>query len=44
MECVKILIQSGVDKNIPNGEGKTVFDLLSDEDLELKETIKLRPN
>jgi ankyrin repeat protein len=44
LECVKILIQSGVDKNIPNGEGKTVFDLLSDEDLELKETIKLRPN
>jgi uncharacterized protein len=37
LECVKILIQSGADKNIPNGEGKTVFDLLNDEDVELKE-------
>jgi uncharacterized protein len=36
LECVKILIQSGADKNIPNGGGKTVFDLLNDEDLELK--------
>jgi hypothetical protein len=36
LECVKILIQSGADKNIPNGGGKTVFDLLDDEDLELK--------
>jgi ankyrin repeat protein len=39
LECVKILIQSGADKNIPNGEGKTVFDLLNDEDLELKEQL-----
>lgn len=35
LECVKILMQAGADKNIPNGEGKTVFDLLSDEDVEL---------
>ena len=39
LECVKILIQSGEDKNIPNGEGKTVLDLLTDEDLELKEQL-----
>src|SRR4029077_18745502 len=36
LECVKILIQSGADKNIPNCDGKTVFDLLGDEDVELK--------
>ena len=36
MECVKILVQSGANRNIPNGDGKTVFDLLNDEDLELK--------
>ena len=39
LECVKILIQSGADKNIPNGDGQTVFDLLNDEDLELKEQL-----
>ena len=39
LECVKILIQSGADKNIPNGDGKTVFDLLNDEDVELKEQL-----
>jgi hypothetical protein len=39
LECVKILIQSGADKNIPNGDGKTVFDLLNAEDLELKEQL-----
>lgn len=40
LECVKILIQSGANKNIPNGEGLTVFDLLNDEDLKLKEQLK----
>ena len=39
LECVKILIQSGADKHIPNSGGKTVFDLLNDEDLELKEQL-----
>jgi uncharacterized protein len=39
LQCVKILVQSGADKNIPNGEGKTVFDLLNDEDWELKEQL-----
>jgi ankyrin repeat protein len=39
LECVKILVQSGADKNIPNADGKTVFDLLHDEDLELKDLL-----
>jgi ankyrin repeat protein len=39
LACVRILIRSGADKNIPNGEGKTVFDLLNDEDRELKELL-----
>jgi ankyrin repeat protein len=39
LECVKILIQAGADINIPNGEGKTVFDLLNDGDSELKELL-----
>jgi len=36
LECVKILLQAGVDRNIPNGDGKTVFDLLNDGDSELE--------
>ncbi len=40
LECVKILVQAGADKNIPNAEGKTVFDLLNDEDLDLIEELK----
>jgi ankyrin repeat protein len=39
LACVKILLQSGADKNIPNADGNTVFDLLRDEDLELKELL-----
>lgn len=39
VECVKLLIQAGADKNIPNREGKTVFDLLSDEDSALREQL-----
>lgn len=39
LECINLLVQAGADKNIPNGEGKTVFDLLNDEDLELKERL-----
>jgi uncharacterized protein len=39
LECIKILMQAGADKNIPNGEGTTVFNLLSDEDLELKSQL-----
>lgn len=39
LECVKILIQAGAEKSIPSGEGKTVFDLLGDEDLALKDLL-----
>ncbi|MEP7144214.1 MAG: ankyrin repeat domain-containing protein [Ferruginibacter sp.] len=39
LECVKILLQAGADKNISNSEGKMVFDLLSEEDFELKEQL-----
>jgi uncharacterized protein len=42
LECIKILIESGADKNIQNGDGKTVFDLLNDEDAELKEQLLAR--
>jgi hypothetical protein len=40
LECVKILVQAGADKNIPNVDGNTVFDLINDEDLELKMLLK----
>jgi ankyrin repeat protein len=39
LECVKILIQSGADLSIPNGEGKTVFDLLNENDFDFKEEL-----
>ncbi len=38
-ECVKLLIEAGADKTIPNREGKTVFDLLSDNDSEIREYL-----
>ncbi len=39
LECVRLLIHAGADKSIPNAEGKTVIDLLTDKDLELKELL-----
>jgi hypothetical protein len=39
LECIKILVQSGADKNIPNVDGNTIFNLLNDEDVELKELL-----
>ena len=39
VECVRILVQAGADKNIPNVDGNTAFDLLDDEDVELKELL-----
>ena len=39
LECVRILIQSGADKNIPPGDQKTIFDLPNEEDFELKEQL-----
>ncbi|MBB6109841.1 Ankyrin repeat-containing protein [Mucilaginibacter lappiensis] len=40
LECVKILLQAGADKNIPNADGNIAFELLDDGDLELKELLK----
>lgn len=39
LECVKLLLQSGADKSIPNIDGHSVYDLLSDEDVALKELL-----
>lgn len=39
-ECVKILLEAGADKSIPNLEGYKPFDLLKDDDTELKELLK----
>jgi len=39
VECIRILVQAGADKNIPNVDGNTAFDLLNDEDVELKELL-----
>ncbi len=36
LRCVKFLIDAGADKNIPNKDGNTVFDLLDNKDVELK--------
>ncbi len=36
LECIKLLIRAGADKSIPNANGKTVYDLLEDGDLELR--------
>jgi hypothetical protein len=37
--CAKIILQSGADKKIPNKDGYTVFDLLGDGDVELRELL-----
>lgn len=39
VECVRLLLAAGADKDIPNGEGTTVFDLLREEDVELREML-----
>ena len=39
LEIVKTLLKAGADKIIPNINGYTVFDMLSDEDTELKELL-----
>ena len=39
LECVTLLVQAGADRNIPNVDGKTVFDLLDDQDMTLKEVL-----
>jgi len=40
LECVKLLLQAGADKTVPNAEGITVFELLTDEDQDLKEELQ----
>ena len=39
LECVTLLVQAGADRSIPNVDGKTVFDLLDDHDMTLKEVL-----
>lgn len=36
LKCIEILIQSGADKSIPNAEGKTIFHLIDEDDMDLK--------
>ena len=40
LNCVRFLIQSGADKNVPNADGKTISDLLNDDDSELKTLLQ----
>jgi len=35
IECVRLLLAAGADKNIPNAEGKTALEFLDDQDVEL---------
>jgi hypothetical protein len=40
LDCVRILVDAGAEKMIPNAEGNTIFDLAGDEDPELKKIIQ----
>lgn len=40
IDCIKILLASGADKNIPDGDGETFFDYMNDEQLGLKDVLK----
>jgi len=40
LECVRILVQAGADKNIPNCDGNIPLELLDDGDWELKALLK----
>ncbi len=39
IECVKLLIEAGADKNLPNTQGKIASDYLNDGDAELKKVL-----
>ena len=39
LECIRLLLRAGADKYIPNGNGKTIFDLLGNDDSELKDLL-----
>ncbi|RFS17457.1 ankyrin repeat domain-containing protein [Emticicia sp. C21] len=36
LECIRLLLYSGGDKNIPNADGKTIYDLVEEGDVELR--------
>ena len=38
-ECVRLLVEAGADRTIPNRDGDTVFDLLNENDSELREIL-----
>lgn len=40
VNCIKILLDAGADKAIPNAEGRTAYDLLGTEDDELKALLR----
>lgn len=37
--CVRILLRAGADKKIPNGNGYSIFDMLSENDMELNKLL-----
>jgi ankyrin repeat protein len=39
IECIKLLIQAGADKNIPNSNNNTIYSMTREGDLELKEIL-----
>ncbi len=39
LECIKLLVEAGADKNIPNDNDKTIYSMINDEDVELKKII-----
>lgn len=40
IECVRILIEAGADKNIPNGEGTSIFEMVDSDDVELMKLLQ----
>jgi ankyrin repeat protein len=40
IECVRLLLEAGADKNTPNKEGKAPIDLLDEEDTELRALLR----
>ena len=39
LECIKLLIHAGADKDIPNAWGDTIYSMIKAEDLELKKIL-----
>jgi uncharacterized protein len=40
VECVKLLLDAGADKSIPNGEGTSVLEMLDEKDSELRSILE----